>query len=220
MYDPYEKSKYYSDEFLMYQRHVNEKVEQELEEFKIEIDEKVAENTSKFYVFPRPCGRMIYTNTEGNCISDNTGPHRTGVADDTEDDEAQPLEPGSAHQDSDAYLTPRNAKVAANDYGNQSLTDLLGDDGRGVLAGGGPGHQVKAAARAAKASADRNRNQMQQQMPSSTGRRAVQAAAGGRAQSGVVSGEEDPVISLGSDAGHMAPRNRGNGPPSDQLGSQ
>lgn len=48
-------------------------------------------------------------------------------------------------------MTPRNAKLEANDYGNQSLTDLLGDDGRGVLAAGpGPAHQVKAAARAAK----------------------------------------------------------------------
>lgn len=72
VYDPQEKSKYYSEEFLMYQRHVNDKVEQELEEFKVEIDEKVAENTSKFYVFPRPCGRAIYTNTEENRISNVT----------------------------------------------------------------------------------------------------------------------------------------------------
>ena len=69
MYDPQEKSKYYSDEFLMYQRHVNDKVEQELEEFKVEIDEKVGENTSKFYQFPRPCGRNIYANTDENRIS-------------------------------------------------------------------------------------------------------------------------------------------------------
>ena len=69
VHDPQEKSKYYSDDFLMYQRHVNDKVEQELEEFKIEIDEKVGENSSKFFVFPRPCGRNIYANTEENRIS-------------------------------------------------------------------------------------------------------------------------------------------------------
>lgn len=41
IYDPDEREKYYSDDFLKNQRHVNEKVEQELVEFKIEIDEKV-----------------------------------------------------------------------------------------------------------------------------------------------------------------------------------
>ena len=57
-------------------------------------------------------------------------------------------------------MTPRNAKLEANDYGNQSLTDLLGDDGRGVLAAGtGPAHQLKAAARAAKSKeTGRNKN--------------------------------------------------------------
>ena len=70
MYDAFEKSKYYSEEFLMYQRHVNDKVEQELEEFKVEIDEKVGANTSKYFVFPRPCGNDIYANTEGNYIED------------------------------------------------------------------------------------------------------------------------------------------------------
>lgn len=74
-------------------------------------------------------------------------------------------------------MTPRNAKQAANDYGNQSLTDLLGDDGRGVLAAGaGPNNQVKAASRAPKGNMNvRNKNQVEQQMPSSTGRRAMQA---------------------------------------------
>jgi hypothetical protein len=41
IYDPDEREKYYSDDFLKNQRHVNDKVEQELVEFKIEIDEKV-----------------------------------------------------------------------------------------------------------------------------------------------------------------------------------
>lgn len=40
-------------------RHVNEKVEEELEEFKVEIDEKVEENETRFFTFPRPrVGRM------------------------------------------------------------------------------------------------------------------------------------------------------------------
>ena len=41
IYDPEEREKYYSDDFLYNQRHVNEKVEEELIEFKQEIDEKV-----------------------------------------------------------------------------------------------------------------------------------------------------------------------------------
>jgi len=35
-------------------RKVNENVEEELEEFKLEIAQKVEENRTKFYVFPRP----------------------------------------------------------------------------------------------------------------------------------------------------------------------
>jgi len=37
----------------MNQRHVNDKVEQELEEFKIEINEKVEQNATKDYKFIR-----------------------------------------------------------------------------------------------------------------------------------------------------------------------
>lgn len=41
VFDGEEKLKYYSDDFLNHQRHVNSKVEEELIEFKKEIDEKV-----------------------------------------------------------------------------------------------------------------------------------------------------------------------------------
>jgi hypothetical protein len=53
IYDPEEREKYYSDEFLLQQRHVNDKVEEELVEFKEEIEQKVLENETKHYVFPR-----------------------------------------------------------------------------------------------------------------------------------------------------------------------
>jgi hypothetical protein len=39
-------------------------VEQELIEFKIEIDDKVAENDTRHYVFPR--GEQVRMNTESN----------------------------------------------------------------------------------------------------------------------------------------------------------
>lgn len=42
IYNPQECEMYYSDDFLNNQRHINEKVEQELQEFKIEITDKVA----------------------------------------------------------------------------------------------------------------------------------------------------------------------------------
>ena len=41
LYDPEERDKYYSDHFLNNVRKINENVENELEEFKIEIDDKV-----------------------------------------------------------------------------------------------------------------------------------------------------------------------------------
>lgn len=68
IYDPEEKEKYYSDDFLVNQRHVNDKVEQELEEFKIEINEKVEQNATKSYQFLRPGGERIYMNTDSNVI--------------------------------------------------------------------------------------------------------------------------------------------------------
>lgn len=68
IYDPEEKEKYYSDDFLVNQRHVNDKVEQELEEFKIEINEKVEQNATKTYQFLRPGGERIYMNTDSNVI--------------------------------------------------------------------------------------------------------------------------------------------------------
>lgn len=68
IYDPEEKEKYYSDDFLVNQRHVNDKVEQELEEFKIEINEKVEQNATKSYQFVRPGGEQIYMNTDSNVI--------------------------------------------------------------------------------------------------------------------------------------------------------
>mmetsp|Transcript_1390 Transcript_1390/g.1838 ORF Transcript_1390/g.1838 Transcript_1390/m.1838 type:complete len:146 (+) Transcript_1390:3351-3788(+) len=70
IFDPDEKEKYYSDHFLQHQRHVNDKVEQELVEFKIEIDEKVASNVTKNFVFPRPAGQRIHLNTDSNHIDD------------------------------------------------------------------------------------------------------------------------------------------------------
>ena len=59
---------YYSEDFLNNQRHINDKVEQELEEFKIEIAEKVEQNTTKFFQFPRPGGNNIRMNTDSNVI--------------------------------------------------------------------------------------------------------------------------------------------------------
>lgn len=44
----------------MNQRHVNDKVEQELEEFKIEINEKVEQNATKTYKFARMGGDDMY----------------------------------------------------------------------------------------------------------------------------------------------------------------
>ena len=66
IYDPDEREKYYSHDFLNNQRHVNDKVEQELIEFKQEIDEKVEENDTRNFVFPRPLGEDIRLNTEDN----------------------------------------------------------------------------------------------------------------------------------------------------------
>ena len=68
IHDPEEKEKYYNEDFLQNVRHLNDKVEEELEEFKIEIDEKVAANTTKTFVFPRPSGREIRLNTDTNVI--------------------------------------------------------------------------------------------------------------------------------------------------------
>ena len=44
----------------MNQRHVNDKVEQELEEFKIEINEKVEQNATKTYKFARMGADNMY----------------------------------------------------------------------------------------------------------------------------------------------------------------
>ena len=66
IYDSEEREKYYSHDFLNNQRHVNDKVEQELIEFKQEIDEKVEENDTRNFVFPRPLGENIRLNTESN----------------------------------------------------------------------------------------------------------------------------------------------------------
>lgn len=68
VFDPQEKEKYYSEQFLVNERRINDKVEQELEEFKIEIDEKVEQNDTKNFCFPRPCGKQIYLNTDSNVI--------------------------------------------------------------------------------------------------------------------------------------------------------
>ena len=68
VYDPEEREKYYSDDFLKNVRHVNDRVEEELEEFKVEIEEKVAANQSKFYNFLRPGGEEIYLNTDTNVL--------------------------------------------------------------------------------------------------------------------------------------------------------
>lgn len=68
IYDPDEREKYYSDDFLKNQRHVNDKVEQELVEFKVEIDEKVQQNSTRNFTFPRPGGEKIYMNTDSNVI--------------------------------------------------------------------------------------------------------------------------------------------------------
>jgi predicted P-loop ATPase/GTPase len=66
IYDPEEGEKYYSHDFLTNERHTNDKVEQELIEFKQEIDEKVEQNATRHFVFPRPFGEAIRLNTESN----------------------------------------------------------------------------------------------------------------------------------------------------------
>lgn len=66
LYDPEEREKYYNDDFLTNGRHINDRVEEELREFKIEIEQKVEESTCKFYEFPRPCGNKIGLNTSEN----------------------------------------------------------------------------------------------------------------------------------------------------------
>ena len=68
LYDPEERNKFYSDDFLNNIRHINPKVEQELEEFKIEINEKLEHSKTKFYMFPRPRGQDIYLNTDSNIM--------------------------------------------------------------------------------------------------------------------------------------------------------
>ena len=82
MYDPYEKDKYYSEDFFSNQRHVNEKVEQELEEFKQEIDDKLMINDTRNYKFPRK--DTTARSSHGNILQLN------------ED------------SDEEAFLTPRN----------------------------------------------------------------------------------------------------------------
>jgi len=49
IYNQDEKQKYYSEPFLNNERHYNHRVESELIEFKIEIEEKFYSNHSKFY---------------------------------------------------------------------------------------------------------------------------------------------------------------------------
>jgi hypothetical protein len=73
IYDPEEREKYYSNDFLNNVRHVNDKVEQELEEFKLEIAEKVTQNKTKAFTFPRPMGERIYLNTDSNIIDISHG---------------------------------------------------------------------------------------------------------------------------------------------------
>jgi hypothetical protein len=68
-FDPEEKEKYYSDDFLHNVRHINERVEVELEEFKVEIANKMAESSTKNFCFPRPGGNKILINKEQNEIS-------------------------------------------------------------------------------------------------------------------------------------------------------
>jgi hypothetical protein len=68
IHDPEEREKYYNDDFLNNVRHVNDRVEEELEEFKVEIEDKVQENSTKFFTFPRPCGNKIQLNTSQNLI--------------------------------------------------------------------------------------------------------------------------------------------------------
>ena len=68
VFDPEEREKYYSTDFLTNVRHVNDRVEQELEEFKVEIEEKVEANDSKFFSFPRPNGEEIHLNTDTNVL--------------------------------------------------------------------------------------------------------------------------------------------------------
>ena len=68
IYDPEERQKYYSRDFLLNGRHINHKVEQELEDFLVEIHTKVEENTTKFYSFPRTKNHKILMNTSSNAI--------------------------------------------------------------------------------------------------------------------------------------------------------
>lgn len=69
IYDPEEQEKYYNEDFLENVRHVNPRVEEELEEFKVEIEDKVEQNSTKFFRFPRPCGNRIKMNTSYNRIN-------------------------------------------------------------------------------------------------------------------------------------------------------
>lgn len=69
IYNPQECEMYYSDDFLNNQRHINEKVEQELQEFKVEITEKVSQNETRKFTFPRPGGEKIHLNTSTNVIN-------------------------------------------------------------------------------------------------------------------------------------------------------
>ena len=66
IYSADEKEKYYSDYFLKIKRHVNDKVEQELEEFKIEIEDKVEVNETRVFKFPRPRVGRIYQNSDSS----------------------------------------------------------------------------------------------------------------------------------------------------------
>ena len=68
IFDPEERQKYYSRDFLLNGRHINHKVEQELEDFLVEIQQKVEENTTKFFQFPRTKNNRILMNTDPNAI--------------------------------------------------------------------------------------------------------------------------------------------------------
>jgi len=52
----------------MNQRHINLKVEEELEEFKIEIAEKVQSNATKDFIFPRVQSQRVIINTDSNIL--------------------------------------------------------------------------------------------------------------------------------------------------------
>jgi len=63
IFDPEEREKYYNEEFLHKVRHVNDRVEEELIEFKTEIEEKFLTNETKRFSFPRPMGNKIKMNS-------------------------------------------------------------------------------------------------------------------------------------------------------------